>query len=87
MAKCKDCIHFPICEPYTDPNESYPEVGGCSAFKGKDAFVEVVRCKDCEYCQKYPAGYFCYDPRDKYTDSVEVKEDDFCSYGERREGE
>lgn len=42
MAKCKDCIHFPICEPHTDPNESYPEVGGCPAFKGKDAFVEVV---------------------------------------------
>ena len=47
--------------------------------------VEVVRCKDCEYCTKYPAGYFCYDPRDEYADGVKVKADDFCSYGERRE--
>ena len=50
--------------------------------------VEVVRCKDCKhrrndedyasghYCVKRPSngGYFCED-------------DDFCSYGERREGE
>lgn len=48
--------------------------------------VEVVRCKDCQhritdedyvcghYCVKRPSngGYFCED-------------DDFCSYGERRE--
>ena len=50
--------------------------------------VEVVRCKDCKYrridedyanghyCVKRPSngGYFCED-------------NDFCSYGERREGE
>ena len=45
--------------------------------------LEVVRCKDCEYCEKYPAGYFCYDPRDKYCEGLEVQADDFCSYGKR----
>ena len=42
MATCKECIHFEVCEPYTAPDESYPEVGGCPVFKHKDEFVPVV---------------------------------------------
>ena len=42
MARCKDCIHFAVCSPHTEPDESYPEVGGCPAFKSKDDFMEVV---------------------------------------------
>ena len=48
--------------------------------------VEVVRCKDCKwlesgkdyepYCNHWKSGLY-----------AEVKPDDFCSYGERREGE
>lgn len=41
MVKCGDCLHFEVCDPHTDLNESYPEVGGCPAFKRKDGFVEV----------------------------------------------
>lgn len=78
MAKCKDCIHFPICEPHTDPNESYPEVGGCPAFKSKSDFAEVVRCKDCGHYHEQVCPIWCY---------TGTKPDDFCSYGERREGE
>ena len=33
MAECKDCIHYCVCSPYTAPNESYPEVGGCKLFQ------------------------------------------------------
>ena len=58
MTKCKDCIHFPICKPHTDPNESYPEVGGCPAFKNKDAFVEVVRKPVCGYEGHYVVDQF-----------------------------
>ncbi len=37
MAECKDCVHFCVCSPWTAPNESYPEVGGCPAFQdGED---------------------------------------------------
>lgn len=51
--------------------------------------VEVVRCKDCKYYKPqkpYPtykgsANYCC---RCTY---VNVSADDFCSFGERREGE
>ena len=52
--------------------------------------VEVVRCKDCKHL-KY--GYQCYNPLgialnndgDAYV--LVDPDDDFCSYGERREGE
>ena len=46
--------------------------------------VPVVRCKDCRYGN-------CYDeilPRYKCllsSNSMRVREDDFCSYGERKE--
>ena len=53
--------------------------------------VEVVRCKDCKHCKVcYPEkqidkeatqGWFCKEHK-SYR-----KPDDFCSYGERREGE
>ena len=51
--------------------------------------VEVVRCKDCKYCRVASWGErLC---ARKQTDGVyaelsNLREDDFCSYGERREG-
>ena len=43
--------------------------------------VEVVRCKD---CKRYSQSGMC----NLYLNvSHEMKPDDFCSYGERREGE
>ena len=49
----------------------------------------VVRCKDCRYSVKYNCkNDACYSfticrRRDGYAEGVE--EDDFCSYGERKE--
>ncbi len=82
MAKCKDCIHFPICEPHTAPEESYPEVGGCPAFKAKDAFTEVVRCKDCKSYENRE----CKNLVRHMTNpcSIYTLPNDFCSYGKRR---
>ena len=48
MAECKDCIHFCVCSPYTSPNESYPEVGGCKCFK---ATTDVVPKSEVERLQ------------------------------------
>ena len=43
--------------------------------------VEVVRCKD---CKRYSQSGLC----NLYLNvSHQMKPDDFCSYGERREGE
>lgn len=57
--------------------------------------VPVVRCKNCEYAERYErtngtAGYYCGHPKNRFTygerwDRVfkPVKEaNDFCSYGE-----
>ena len=52
--------------------------------------VEVVRCKDC----KYYDGFYSHrctntdlvDSDDCYA-RIDFAEDDFCSYGERKEGE
>lgn len=41
--------------------------------------VEVVRCKDCKYCNSDTQGLWCF--RDYEND---LKPDDFCSNGERR---
>ena len=49
--------------------------------------VEVVRCKDCMFSKVYQndssgvMGRFC----EAFTQMRMVLDDDFCSYGERRE--
>ena len=46
-----------------------------------DAMESIVRCKD---CKRYSQSGMC----NLYLNvSHEMKPDDFCSYGERREGE
>ena len=47
--------------------------------------VKVVRCKDCKhYCSFYNE---CSEPHNHYTEEGfrEVYDEDFCSYGERRD--
>lgn len=50
----------------------------------RENMVEVVRCKDCKYWQEYQEGHYpnelCPWDKNETTD-----EDDYCSYGERRE--
>lgn len=44
--------------------------------------VEVVRCKDCVWCEQGKSYEpYCNHPTDGMCD---VQRDDFCSYGERR---
>ena len=45
--------------------------------------VEVVRCKDCKHCD--PENYHCDHPMGTAA-PLRHKPDDFCSYGERKEG-
>ena len=54
--------------------------------------VVVTRCKDCKYYRNHPNG-LCYlhtEPKETergYSgDAVCVEPDDFCSYGERKDG-
>lgn len=45
--------------------------------------VEVVRCKDCTYYE-YPNTCHCHKADENGT-PIFVRDDDFCSYGERKE--
>ena len=54
--------------------------------------VEVVRCKECKYyCQDKINGVICRHPEldfdiECYDHWINTNPDDFCSYGELREG-
>lgn len=93
---CKECIHFEACSKWTD----FPKQCGeptCRHFEQRADVVEVVRCKDCKYCESYYA--------EKRIDQVLTEKDltyvcnrhgygirsslvlptNFCNCGERRE--
>ena len=66
----------------------------------RDAMDELVRCKDCQYAKPYErvdgqTGYYCQHTKHTFQYGTNwerlyqpIKESsDFCSYGERREGE
>ena len=44
--------------------------------------VEVVRCKDCRYCQRDASGLWCFNDFQH-----DLQPNDFCSYGERKDNE
>ena len=101
MATCKDCIHFEVCKDYLIEcavhGESERMNVPCDKFKNKADFVEVVRCKDCKRFMEYADGVQSVEGANgdcfiRMMYSLEkqfysVKYDDFCSYGERKEGE
>ena len=45
--------------------------------------VPVVRCRECKYCD--PENYHCDHPMGTAA-PLRRKPDDFCSYGDRKEG-
>ena len=55
--------------------------------------MEVVRCKDCKYyCQDKINGAICRHPEldyeiECYDHWINTNPDDFCSYGERKDGD
>lgn len=72
---CNDCIKEDVCykKPVHKLDIELNELGGCSSFKNKADFVEVVRCKDCAY--RYT----------KYCNAKHERADmDYCSSGERK---
>ena len=47
--------------------------------------VEVVRCKDCIH--RVEQSKMCAHPKAIGWDAIEPEDDDFCSYGERKQNE
>lgn len=80
---CADCVCRDKCD-----RQAYC---WAKAMQTVDA-VPVVRCKDCKHYRNYPNG-LCYlhtepktNARGYSGDAVCVEPEDFCSYGERKEG-
>lgn len=48
--------------------------------------VPVVRCEDCKWCRCYDKLLRKYECT-RFLGSMQVREDDFCSYGKRKDGE
>ena len=61
----------------------------CEGCEEERDVVEVVRCKDCKYFEKWykevacDTGYYCTRANQQ---SCNLVPDDFCSYGERKDG-
>lgn len=90
MSTCKDCLHYEVCK--LKHRKYFAEETNaeclCKQFKPKADYAPVVRCKDCKY-------WDCYGGEDSHKgDCAELVglescmyEDDYCSYGERKESE
>ena len=75
---CQTCRHFDgeECDTFCDSYECYsPDM---SKIPTADV-VEVTRCKDCKYYHNDEDGNLCE------LLIVDMKEQDFCSYGKRKE--
>ena len=79
MADHKSCKHYNVCD-FRNDTGSCPN--SCVQYKHKD-IEQVVRCKDCIYRKKR----VCANPTAGMWVGVELKENDFCSYGERKNNE
>jgi hypothetical protein len=91
MARYIDADKIPY---YLDTSENAPMEGRRVAFKSDidkiptADVVEVVRCKDCKHCTLTEDGE--YNPEDivcGYFMTDGMNSTDFCSYGERKDGD
>ena len=80
---CGDCIHAVICKQVNGGWFSPKNIAYCKGFEDCTIFVIPVRCKDCK--MRCPESV-CALEHCTLT-GIQVDDDDFCSYGERREGE
>ena len=94
MATCKDCLHIDVCAHRYEKLYKGAKVEDlnhcCTKIKDRNKYAEVVRCKDCKYYteQKKRCDHPCQDwDVECYDQWLEMKPDDFCSYGERRTDE
>lgn len=80
MTLCERCVHKNVCEIRSVQDEDDERaLAECSDF------FEIVRCKDCELYKAYS------DPLEGFYGQCLVREcnigeNDFCSYGARKEG-
>ena len=76
----KDVEDFPNC--YNGWSDTYDKAFIIGAIEEQPS-IDIVRCKECKH--RYNDGWI--EPRwtCDYLKDMRLKDDDFCSYGERRE--
>ncbi len=92
MSICKDCLHNEVCRYGENrSNGMYCTGEKCKQYKPTADMVDVVRCKDCQHwkdtsCDTVTEDHWgeCRKPLGDYR-YCETAENDYCSYGERRE--
>ena len=65
-----------VYEAYADGESAYDALENLPAADVRP----VVLCKDCMYCQKDENGRWCFNDYEN-----ELRDDDFCSRGKRKE--
>lgn len=79
---CYDCIHLAACYKIEHYGRDMGTNTPCDLYIGISDRIEVVKCKD---CKNYEIGKD-YEPYCNHINGLdEAKDNDFCSYGERRE--
>lgn len=89
MPACKACGAWFV---KIKPHEELCDKCECALCRLSGYVARVTRCKDCKHYRNYPNG-LCYlhtepktNARGYSGEAVCVEPDDFCSYGERKEG-
>ena len=81
MAECKDCIHFEVCAYVKH------DLPVCDSFLTN--VVPVIRCQECKHfnleTHECKNELLSTDHEGGASYSLNFYDDDFCSYGERRE--
>ena len=84
--KCGDCFHADLCKKskmivgFSRDNPAY-----CGMFLNSADVAPVVRCKDCKHYEIHKPKVLENCERNGYI--IPMKPDDFCSYGERKDGD
>ncbi len=94
MSMCSICVHLEACKFWIEHGKSLYtdfeyETGDCPHFTNRYDFEKVVRCEMCKFaeedgihqmtlkCTRFKTGMFTH----------RMLRENFCSYGERKEGE
>ena len=74
MVNCMECTHIDVCI-----KAATSHIDHCNDYSFAGNTVEVVRCRDCKHKDGIPGqpNIVCW----------QMHDDDFCSYGERKDGD
>ena len=89
IADFKKAVHSPNGDYLTGYVCALSATEGIIAGLPDADVVEVVRCKDCKHREESPwfDGYRCGNPDEGMASGVVLRDNDFCSYGERKDND